>query len=721
MLIVCLLVLVTFSFSRSSESTTTTTILCSERARKGRADGASREDEKMIVASIAVGVDEGTSGKHNEIACSYSIASIRDEAIYFCQTFSRARDMDVCVKAVDASLRSEVDAGPLPLLISRNHEERGPRLLRVPYTVSGEGHTRYQDIYEGDNVTEIVRELCGGQYASESYNCANMLFSRMFAEPKTRAMAIDAFVQCCNASEDEEERATYDMSGTFVDPGVGRAHIVDDSLPADLFCMIASEALDAFRMMSRASRRGRAHTHFLELTDLLENGPRTAIELGILKLFHTDFPSDGSNDILGAEWWLQVRHGGPEIGFHFDKDEGYAEQNHEERCRVDARCEVSPYRHPVLSTVTYLTANTRKILHRGDRSAAPPPQGPTLVFNKRGTDDVGDGDLTDALVVFPKPNRHLTFAGDLFHGVPQVFSDDDMSRDGATGMNVRVTLLVNWWDRRPMEYFSPTMSDEEAAELINYQTTRHRRLLMSMIERVSTRRQLDDRELARRATRVPVQHQTSWTWDSPTIRTRDEGNAVSRALPLWLIAPFRLLSSGPFRHAMPVERDLSVSFVKWNLVKEFTRHAICIPNNFDDLKNCISLSSSSVKSRRKMLVLVIQGNGSLSRQGMLTRMLYETHREFSPDILVAYVNRKSYQSPQSDDRFAFEKKDLKVKMPCASMYEVAVEAEITITFRCREQSCASCVGISIKDGTRLRRVVMDWLEASAMSSVPRLV
>lgn len=109
--------------------------------------------------------------------------------------------------------------------------------------------------------------------------------------------------------------------------------------------------------------------------------PRFTIETAILQIQHLDEPWFQSNKIVGAEWWVQKTDQNGKIGFHYDKDEGEASIH-------------SRMRHPVISTVTYLT----------DGGA------PTMVFNMTTN---GNEDFptipTQAYISFPKKNRHTVF------------------------------------------------------------------------------------------------------------------------------------------------------------------------------------------------------------------------------------------------------------------------------------------------------------------------
>jgi hypothetical protein len=110
----------------------------------------------------------------------------------------------------------------------------------------------------------------------------------------------------------------------------------------------------------------------------------------------------------GAEWWIgrALTHRLP-IEFHFDHD-------------VKGR---RP-RHPRLSSVFFFNSV------RGGHLA---------VTDQRP----GGREATRLQAVKPRRNRYAIFAGDLFHGV--------VGANGPVARRVRITLVVNFWERRPTD------------------------------------------------------------------------------------------------------------------------------------------------------------------------------------------------------------------------------------------------------------------------------
>lgn len=201
----------------------------------------------------------------------------------------------------------------------------------------------------------------------------------------------------------------------------------DDVLPDNYLEHLKPEiaAAEGWRYPQRGSLiHGKAPTNWYG--DKRKAPPRFYIEK-VIKLLRRyalpeEFYPDGrysADDIIGAEWWIQRRGRTEDIGFHYDKDEAKAS--------LERRMEF-----PILSTITYLE----------DVGA------PTLIFDQTTPD--GNVDIPaipeHALLVYPKANRHVVFRGNLNHGVV-----GELSRTAEAEGKKRITLLINWWYRRPME------------------------------------------------------------------------------------------------------------------------------------------------------------------------------------------------------------------------------------------------------------------------------
>lgn len=113
----------------------------------------------------------------------------------------------------------------------------------------------------------------------------------------------------------------------------------------------------------------------------------------------------------------QVYEPGNGLGFHFDKDERALEERGE-------------MVFPLFSSVVYLT----------EAQEGRAPLAPTVVMDQA----LVGGEMSPqrnagTVLVHPKRDRALLFDGTLAHGVLESVNTTD----------VRKTLLVNWWKRRP--------------------------------------------------------------------------------------------------------------------------------------------------------------------------------------------------------------------------------------------------------------------------------
>ena len=215
------------------------------------------------------------------------------------------------------------------------------------------------------------------------------------------------------------------------------------SLPKPLFDLLPAEAKAISDYIESVSidhlKHGKRSTFWMPASRIMhlrsrdqKSGkrplPRSAIEAAISLLFQNTFPN-GVDKIpggfAGGEWWVQRVRANEHtekssLGFHFDKDEGVASER-------------GYMKMPVFSTVTYLT----------DDGA------PTMVVNQttnRGGNANFPDHPTQVNLIFPKRGRHLVFRGNLAHGVPGQLAP--LTKGGAA---FRLTLLVNWWNRKPIE------------------------------------------------------------------------------------------------------------------------------------------------------------------------------------------------------------------------------------------------------------------------------
>jgi len=128
------------------------------------------------------------------------------------------------------------------------------------------------------------------------------------------------------------------------------------------------------------------------------------------------------------EWWLGRLKHGESLPFHTDRDRSLRKQT-------------GQIVHPLWSSILYLNRF---------------PSSPTLVYDQVLSPDGKSwvppepkfGKTLDAV-----PNHYATFRGDLRHGVVANGAAEKpagRSRKTKKSPELRLTLLVNYWDRRPM-------------------------------------------------------------------------------------------------------------------------------------------------------------------------------------------------------------------------------------------------------------------------------
>ena len=128
--------------------------------------------------------------------------------------------------------------------------------------------------------------------------------------------------------------------------------------------------------------------------------PENLLEKFALEVFHYHTKKlnlEIVEDNSGAEYWCQVKDTDDSsntkesgVDLHYDKDEFLAEA-----------LEIAVF--PDISTVTYLTENKKSA--------------PTLILDNIIEKEPGEP-IHQAMMVFPKKNRHVAFGGGLLHGAP---------------------------------------------------------------------------------------------------------------------------------------------------------------------------------------------------------------------------------------------------------------------------------------------------------------
>jgi len=131
---------------------------------------------------------------------------------------------------------------------------------------------------------------------------------------------------------------------------------------------------------------------------------------------------------IGMEWWLGRLKYGESLPFHTDRDRSLRKQT-------------GQIAHPLWSSILYLnrfpstpTVVLDQVLGPDGKSWVPP--------------EAKSGRSLDAV-----PNHYAVFRGDLRHGVVANGAEQKppgRSRKTEKSPELRLTLLVNYWDRRPM-------------------------------------------------------------------------------------------------------------------------------------------------------------------------------------------------------------------------------------------------------------------------------
>ena len=188
-----------------------------------------------------------------------------------------------------------------------------------------------------------------------------------------------------------------------------------DALPQPMFERLA----DAVRAVGRERlKRNYTTTFWLPRAST----PRNIAEACVMELLNL---LDVGDRCIGMEWWLGRLAYGERLRYHFDRD-------------MTVHKETGQFVHPIFASSLYLNDF---------------PSGPTVV-----TDQVPSEDGLSK--VPPKPtvkdsapalaNHYTVFAGDLRHGVIPKREARRQFEAGTGPDEMRLTFLVNYWDRRPL-------------------------------------------------------------------------------------------------------------------------------------------------------------------------------------------------------------------------------------------------------------------------------
>lgn len=173
--------------------------------------------------------------------------------------------------------------------------------------------------------------------------------------------------------------------------------------------------MSAYEQRGVALKDGKRVTRWMPLGSF----PRTALEEAILHLVKLAKPGPS---LVGFEWWIQkISSAGP-MGFHVDKDEAVASNEHY-------------LLHPIWSSVFYVTD----------------VGGGTLITNQFSPSGNGytPETATEAAWSFPLANKFLLFNGTLLHGVVPL--TPAMTPPPHLNSPDRITFLVNFWHVKPKE------------------------------------------------------------------------------------------------------------------------------------------------------------------------------------------------------------------------------------------------------------------------------
>ena len=131
---------------------------------------------------------------------------------------------------------------------------------------------------------------------------------------------------------------------------------------------------------------------------------------------------------IGMEWWLGRLKYGESLRFHTDRDRSLRKQT-------------GQIVHPLWSSILYLNRF---------------PSSPTVVFDQVLSPDGKSWvppEPTFVKTLDAVPNHYAVFRGDLRHGVVANEAEQQppgLSRETEKSPELRMTLLVNYWDRRPI-------------------------------------------------------------------------------------------------------------------------------------------------------------------------------------------------------------------------------------------------------------------------------
>lgn len=197
--------------------------------------------------------------------------------------------------------------------------------------------------------------------------------------------------------------------------------VLDDSLPTPFFN-------DLVRAVREVGTERLANNGSYTTTFWFPRGdqPRNIAEEAIVQLSQEVEPGP---ECIGVEWWLGRLPYGSDLQMHFDRD-------------LALRQKTGESVHPMIASVLYLNQY---------------PSAPTVVFDQVLAEDGRTripAKAEHAKSVEAVSNRYMIFSGNLLHGVvhdPKAPKPEMVERNAEFALDLRLTLLVNYWHRRPLE------------------------------------------------------------------------------------------------------------------------------------------------------------------------------------------------------------------------------------------------------------------------------
>src|SRR5438105_239014 len=222
---------------------------------------------------------------------------------------------------------------------------------------------------------------------------------------------------CPRSEHREQEKQTRTIARKAP---MEKINLFEDALPPALFRRLgrAVRAIGTERMENMG-------TYSTTFWFPVGTKPANVVEESVSLLFTLVQPGP---ECIGMEWWLGRLKRGESLPFHTDRDRSL-------------RKETGQIVHPLWSSILYLNRF---------------PSSPTIVLEQVLSPDGKSwvppepkfGKTLDAV-----PNHYATFRGDLRHGVVANGAGQKAagsSRKTEKSPELRLTLLVNYWDRRPM-------------------------------------------------------------------------------------------------------------------------------------------------------------------------------------------------------------------------------------------------------------------------------